>query len=151
MIAWAVRVSLPQLGSCLVAYLETNVSVLVLRIAIRKSSCKSFKRMPEGLILKIAGQLGIMTFRSNMEHWIKTANRLNCSCDYLPHFTQEELNEKARDCPPDISEEEFYQKFDPDYCDRHCECVNNFCRDLKLLQYPKIRQMRMVSMNNIVI
>lgn len=79
MIAWAMPVSLPQLGARLEAYVETKAAITTLRSAARYKSY----HLPEEIIQMIASNLQDIVFRHKMKSWIKIYKCATNTCSNI--------------------------------------------------------------------
>lgn len=121
-IAWAVEVSLPQLGASLLAWAETKSAITALRREARKTLLKPLHNLPEEMLSRIADKLDDMTFRENMEAWIKMCACLTGECNLRSHASQEEIDEVARHFTPGMEaefEDALKEKFGEVWLSRH--------------------------------
>ncbi|KAL9632203.1 MAG: hypothetical protein Q9204_003891 [Flavoplaca sp. TL-2023a] len=130
-VGWAARVSLPQLGARLMAYVETKASITTFRLAARYTSSPALGKLAEEILTIIATCVRDASYQSKIEEWIKLDRCLATACNPLSHFSQEEMTERYRYCTnwmtcDEISDQDFSQET----WDRHDELTTRWYDDL---------------------
>ena len=129
-IAWAIRVSLSQLGARLTAYISTKARLTTLSLAIRESSMKACRDLPEEIISMIGHEVREEEFRLQIESWTKMRNCLAYECDPWNHVSDDAISE-AYCYVHDVGERELLDMFyDSASLQDHEKSVRRYCNDL---------------------
>ncbi|KAL8875694.1 MAG: hypothetical protein Q9198_005979 [Flavoplaca austrocitrina] len=121
-IGWAARVSLPQLGARLMAYVDTRASITTFRLAARYTSSPALRKLAEEVLAIIATCVRDASYHSKIEEWIKVDRCLANVCHPLSHFSHEEMTKKHRCCTNWMTGDEMdYEEFSQETWDRHDE------------------------------
>ncbi|KAL8893514.1 MAG: hypothetical protein Q9192_005190 [Flavoplaca navasiana] len=145
-IGWAARVSLPQLGARLMAYVETKASIITFRLAARYTSSPALRNLAEEILTIIATCVRDASYQSKIEEWIKLDRCLANACDPLSHFSHEEMTKRYRYCTNWMTGDEIsYDDFSQETWDRHDELTTRWYDDLtatdggpKISKYAKV-------------
>ncbi|KAL8918046.1 MAG: hypothetical protein Q9208_007568 [Pyrenodesmia sp. 3 TL-2023] len=129
-IAWAARVSLPQLGARLMAFIETRASITVFRLAVQNAPSTVFGNLPEELIAMIARNVRDMAFERRMKKWVKISNCLTDNCNALSHVHSDEISDINNHEGYNLSEDELQEAFSDEYTERHRHKVAKWYRNL---------------------
>ncbi|KAL8903227.1 MAG: hypothetical protein Q9207_004061 [Kuettlingeria erythrocarpa] len=159
-IAWAARVSFPQLGARLKAFVQTRASITTFRLAVKNASSKPFRNLPEELISMIAGTVRDLVFEQKMKKWINIHKCLTNDCKPLSHVTDDEIVKMNDSSGFNLSQEELEDAFDDEIFEAHrinvetyyaklahletsskfAKCVQIFTRDFGIRPYFLIRK-----------
>ena len=144
-IGWAARVSLPQLGARLMAYVETKASITTFRLAARYTSSPALRKLAEEILTNIATCVRDVSYRSKIEEWIKVDRCLANVCDPLSHFSHEEMTMRHRCCTNWMTGDEIdYDDFSQEMWDRHEERTTRWYDNLTAV-HDKSRIFRCVK------
>ena len=94
-LAWAVQVSLAQLGASVTAYVDTKATNTTFRLIVKYTLLKPLRALSEEILIMIAGQLRHMEYSRNMDEWVRISNCLVNTCAPEWHLSQEQV-EKVR-------------------------------------------------------
>ncbi|KAL8648573.1 MAG: hypothetical protein Q9226_005935 [Calogaya cf. arnoldii] len=120
MIAWAARVSLPQLGARLTAYVKTKASITTFRLAAQRAPSAALRNLPEEIIFIIASCVRDTVYETKIEKWIRVGRCLAHECDPLSHFSHEEMTMRYPCCTNWMTGDDIdYQEFSGLWMDRH--------------------------------
>ncbi|KAL8754435.1 MAG: hypothetical protein Q9184_005114 [Pyrenodesmia sp. 2 TL-2023] len=129
-IAWATRISLPQLGARLTAFIETRASITVFRLAVKNAPSERLRNLPEELIAMIASTVRDMAFEQKMIEWVRVNNCLTKKCKPLSHVDSCQIDDFSYHEGHDLSQDELEEAFADECTERHQHRVAKWYQNL---------------------
>lgn len=134
-IAWAMPVSLAQLGARLFAYVKTKAVITRFRLAaLRGALVGGYCGLPPELVAMIAREVRSVVFNSEMKKWVKIRKCLKNTCTTLSHMGQEDYDEMASILTSSRSLHTTAEDIADQAWDKHREDVVGYCEDLTNLK-----------------
>ena len=120
-VAWAIPVSLAQLGARLFAYVETKAAITTFRLVARDTTVTACHSLPEEIKSLIASKLRDIVFKHRMKEWVKIRKCLAALTvlGYSSEFEDDEL----------VSEQ-----FSESLFDEHQRDIKRYCNVLMHLE-----------------
>lgn len=129
-LAWAVEVSLAQLVSRIMAYVETKATITTFKLAARESS--PLKNLPQEILGMIASEVQESVFAQKMKYHVRKMKCLINECDTRSHFSTQEINSTAA-C---VGVEPYHKRFVESFGEEaHVIYQRNVENDCHMLQH----------------
>ena len=133
--AWAMPVSVAQLGARLFAYVETKAAISTFRLVLRESSLTACRKLPEEVVSLITGKVRDIAFERRMKEWVKIGRCLANTCTTLSHVPRADLDSFARMVSSSLAENDEWlaEQFADEAAEAHEKDVMRHCRVLTSL------------------
>ena len=133
-IAWAMPVSLPQMGARVMSYAQTKAQITTFRLVTKYTTLTSCRNLPEEIISIIANNVRDAVFKQRIKRWTKIDRCLANTCTIMSHVSKADLRSfktESMITSNALEREEFLEEcFEEDAEEEHRKIVRRYCKRL---------------------